>query len=122
MVSDDVWATMREYNRDYYGRDLTPEIRQALPDLTEITTFDGGVFVSKGNEFDLFVVPAKRGRWRIRSEITKFLRKLGAKHNSLIVNINEHNAKSLRLAKFFGFTEISRKDKIIQLESTSWAA
>ena len=121
MISDDLWMTIRNYMRDYCGYCPPNELRQALEQHTEIYVFDGGAFVARGNEFDLFVVPAKRGRWRIRSEITNYLRKMGKRYGTIVVKVSANNTPSLRLAKFFGFKETSRKDGFIRLESSSWA-
>ena len=120
MLSDDVWDVIK----DHYGYQETvggKSVRQYIEENAEITPFDGGVFVAVGNEFDLFVTPNKRGKWNIRSEGTKYLAKLAEKYDVAFVRINEDNLKSLRLAKFFGFTEVERNNGVISLEKKLWA-
>ncbi len=82
----------------------------------QITPFNGGAFVANGNEFDLFVVPEKRGKWNIRTIFTKYIDTLGEAHGTIIVKIYEDNNASLRLARFFGFNEVSRNNGLIRLE------
>jgi hypothetical protein len=119
-LADDVWDVIKTYLHDRMGFDATPEAREWMEENMEITPFDGGAFVAMGNEFDLFVVPEKRCKWRVREVIPKFLDKMSKRHDTMIVRIYEDNAPSLRLAKFFGFKEVSREDGLIRMENSSW--
>ena len=121
MISDDLWAVIVDYMREYYDVEATDALRDALEKHTQIKVFDGGAFIAINNEFDLFVVPAKRGRWRIRSEITQYLKDMAAVYGRMVVKISERNQPSLRLAKHFGFKEIGRENGFVRLENTSWA-
>jgi hypothetical protein len=117
---DDVWQVVEDYLLQRGG---SPDgLREWAEANLDITPFDGGAFISDGNEFDLFVVPERRGRWNIRGQVTKFLSTMGRKHGTLVARIDEDNLPSLRLAKHFGFREVGRDDGMIRLESTSWAA
>jgi hypothetical protein len=120
-MTDDTWAVIKKYQRDVAGRPVDDDLRYRLPNIAEITPFDGGAFVAIGNEFDLFVEESRQGRWNIRGEITHYLKARAARYGTLVVTIYESNLKSLRLARFFKFVEISRKDGKIRMESKSWA-
>jgi hypothetical protein len=115
-LADDVWQVIKDYVKERRGIDVPDEAREWSEQNLDITPFDGGAFIAHGNEFDLFVVPEKRGKWRIRSEITKYLDTLGKAHGTIIVKIYQDNRASLRLAHFFGFVEVSRDNDIIRLE------
>lgn len=115
-LPDDVWEVICDYLFKYRGIAAPAGLREWVEENVNITPFDGGAFISKGNEFDLFVVPEKRGRWRIRSEVTKFLTAMLKEHDKIVVGIYDDNQASLRLAKFFGFTEIGRENGMIRLE------
>jgi len=119
-LPDDVWQVIKDHLLKYKGYEAPDDLRDKLEKNTDIELFDGGVFVAVGNEFDLFVVPEKRGRWRIRSVLKNYLDKMGRTHGKIVVRINEHNMPSLRLARGFGFKEISRENGTIRLENESW--
>jgi hypothetical protein len=119
MLSDEVWQVIKDYLAKK-GIVCDDKAKKIIEDNTEITPFNGGVFIAVGNEFDVFVVPEKQGKWNIRGEITRYLAKMAEKHDIAIVRINEDNVKSLRLAKFFGFDEVERKDGIVILERKLW--
>lgn len=122
-LPDEVWEvivkTLVEYDGIYCP---SPELRRHIEKHTEITPFDGGVFIADGNEFDLFVVPEKRGKWRIRKEINAFLAKLAEKHSKAIVKIYPENKPSLRLAMGFGFEPVGIQGRQIVLERPLWVA
>ena len=120
MMNDEVWETIKTYLKERFGHVVSDNMRSVLEQKTRITAFDGGAFIASGNEFDLFVVPHKQGKWRIRSEITKYLMDMAKRYDTIVVKICEDNSKSLRLAKHFGFKEISRDDGMIRLEKQSW--
>ncbi len=115
-LPDEVWQVIKDHMLTYETREVPDELREILEQVANIELFDGGAFVSIGNEFDLFVVPEKRGRWRIRSTIGQYLDQMGRLHDRTIVRINEQNTPSLRLAQHFGFREIDRENGIIRLE------
>jgi hypothetical protein len=120
MLSDDVWDVIKHH----YGYQETvggKSVRQYIEENAEITPFDGGVFVAVGNEFDLFVTPNKRGKWNIRGEVNSYLANMAKRYDVAFVRINEDNLKSLRLAKFFGFTEVERNNGVVSLEKKLWA-
>jgi GNAT superfamily N-acetyltransferase len=119
-LPDDVWQVIKDHLLKYKGYEAPDDLRDKLEKNTDIELFDGGAFVAVGNEFDLFVVPEKRGRWRIRSVLKNYLDKMGRTHGKIVVRINEQNMPSLRLARGFGFKEISRENGTIRLENESW--
>lgn len=119
-LPDDVWQVIKDHLLKYKGYEAPDDLRDKLEKNTDIELFDGGAFIAVGNEFDLFVVPEKRGRWRIRSVLKNYLDKMGRTHGKIVVRINEHNMPSLRLARGFGFKEISRENGTIRLENESW--
>jgi hypothetical protein len=94
---------------DKLGVDSSDEAKQLVESLAVIRLFDGGVFIGYGNEIDLFVIPEKRGKWRIRSETTKFLNDMKQIHGKLVARIENDNLPSLRLAKHFGFVEYDKE-------------
>lgn len=115
-LADDVWQVIKDYIHQRRGVVVPNEAREWSEQNLEITPFDGGAFIAMGNEFDLFVVPEKRGKWNIRGEITKYLDTMAKAHDTIIVKIYEDNDASLRLARFFGFNEVSRNNGMIRLE------
>jgi len=119
-LTDDIWKVI--YDTAVKYDKITPSLnmRRYIEQNATITPFDGGVFVAVKNEFDLFVLPEKQGKWRIKSVITKYLSDMTDKYGALIVKIHENNHKSLRLAKFFGFKEVARLDGKITLERKPW--
>ena len=119
-LPDDVWQVIKDHLLKYKGYEAPDDLRDKLGQLTDIELFDGGAFLAKGNEFDLFVVPEKRGRWQIRTVLGNYLDKMGRTHGKIVVRINEQNMPSLRLARGFGFKEVSRENGTIRLENESW--
>ncbi len=115
-LPDDVWAVIVDYCKTYELPEATPLVRKFIEEETNIDLFDGGCFISYHNEFDIYVVPKKRGYWRIRSTGEDFLNKLGEKYGKVIARIDERNSASIRLAKFFGFREVNRSGSIIKME------
>jgi hypothetical protein len=115
-LPDDVWQVIRDHLRTYKGFEASDGLKGALEQNTQIELFDGGAFIAVGNEFDLFVVPEKRGRWRIRSVIGDYLDRMGRLHGKIVARIDERNTPSLRLARHFGFYEISRENGVVRLE------
>lgn len=121
-LADDVWQVIVDTLARFDGIECPPELREYVEERTQITPFDGGVFVADGNEFDLFVVPEKRGKWAIRKEINQFLAKLAQEHNKAIVKIYPENKSSMRLAKGFGFEPVGKQGRQIVLERALWVA
>lgn len=119
-LADDVWDVIKTYLHDRMGFDATQEARDWMEANMDITPFDGGAFVAMGNEFDLFVVPEKRCKWRIKTVGSKFLDKMFEHHDTMVIRIYEDNLPSIRLAGFFGFREVSREDGLIRMENSSW--
>lgn len=116
LLPDDIWAVIKDYLIRFKAYEASEDIRSLLEKHTEIEAFDGGVFIALGNEFDLFVLPEKRGRWRIRSIFGDYLYRMGCKHGKIVARIDERNTPSLRLARHFGFKEVSRCNGVIRLE------
>ena len=115
-LPNDVWQVVKDHLQTYKGFEAPDELKTALEQTAEIELFDGGAFIAVGNEFDLFVVPEKRGRWRIRSVFGNYLDRMGRTHGKIVARIDERNAPSLRLARHFGFHEVSRENGVIRLE------
>ena len=109
-LPDNVWQVIKHYYQ------ITDDLRSVIEEKAEIYLFDGGAFLSVGNEIDLFVIPEKRGCWRMRTEITKYLNTMNKRYGKIVERINECNNPSLRLAKHFGFNEISRENNVVRLE------
>lgn len=121
-LTDDIWQVICDHLLKYKGIVGNNDIRRYIEDNMEIIPFDGGVLVVKENEFDVFVVPEKRGKWRIRSTGETFFNNMAQKYDVAKASINKDNSKSLRLAKFFGFKEVHRDGDDIILERKLWAA
>lgn len=116
-LADDIWQVICETLSKYDGIDCNlPELKEYIEKNAQITVFNGGVFIADGNEFDLFVLTEKRGKWAIKKEITSFLAKLAEKHTKAVIKINERNQRSLRLAKFFGFERVRQEGLDIVME------
>ena len=111
-----MWQVVKDHLLRYKGYEAPDGLKTALEQNTDIELFDGGAFIAVGNEFDLFVVPEKRGRWRIRSVIGEYLDRMGRIHGKIVARIDERNTPSLRLARHFGFHEVSRENGVIRLE------
>ena len=123
-LPDDVWQVICDTLDKYDGLDCRnlPELREHVEEHAQITPFDGGVFIADGNEFDLFVVPDKRGKWAIRREINAFLAKLAQEYSKAIIKIYPENETSMRLALGFGFEPIAKEGRQIVLERPLWVA
>ena len=121
-LTDDIWQVICDHLLKYKGIVGNDDIKRYIEDNMEIIPFDGGVLVVKENEFDVFVVPEKRGKWRIRSTGEAFFNNMAQKYDVAKASINKDNSKSLRLAKFFGFKEVHRDGDDIILERKLWAA
>lgn len=122
-LPDDVWRVVLDTLERFDGiRCDSQELRSYVEENFSITLFDGGAFIADGNEFDLFVLPEKRGKWKIRKEISAFLAKLAQEHCKAIVKIYPENKPSLRLAKGFGFEPVGSYGRQIVLERPLWVA
>lgn len=122
-LADDVWKVIVDTLVKYDGIHCpSPELRRYIETHAEITPFDGGVFIADGNEFDLFVVPEKRGKWAIRKEINQFLAKLAQRHSKAVIKIYPENKTSMRLALGFGFDPVRKDGRQIVLERPLWVA
>ena len=123
-LADDVWKVICDTLDKYDGLDCRnlPGLREHVEKHAQITLFDGGVFIADGNEFDLFVVPEKRGKWAIRKEINAFLAKLAQEHSKAVIKIYPENKRSLRLAQGFGFEQVGKDGRQIVLERPLWVA
>lgn len=122
-LPDDVWQVVLDTLEKFDGIKIdSEELKSHVERLCEIRLFDGGAFICDGNEFDVFVIPEKRGKWAIRREIKKLLADLSKKHEKAIVKIHPDNVASLRLAVGFGFEPIGTQGRQIVLERALWAA
>ena len=115
-IPDPVWQVICDYLKKYRGIDAPIGLKEWAEQNCTVTLFDGGCFLSNGGEFDLFVVPEKRGRWRIRSTVQPFIDDLVSRHGSAKIGVYDDNFASLRLAHHFGFREVSRDGNMIRLE------
>lgn len=115
-LPDGVWQVIKDHLRTYKDIDAPDEFKAVLENHTNIELFDGGAFVAVGNEFDLFVVPEKRGRWRIRSVVSNYLDRMLHTHGKIVTRIDARNTTSLRLARHFKFYEVGRENGVIRLE------
>lgn len=114
-LPDDVWEVIREYLVKY-GSPIPHNLRETIEGCTDVHVFDGGALISMGNQFDLFVSSRKRGHWRIREVAKEFFDKMFRNHDTLVVKIYDNNISSIRLARHFGFKEVSRDNGMIRLE------
>jgi GNAT superfamily N-acetyltransferase len=122
-LPNEVWSVVLDTLDRFDGIQCdAPELREHVEEHCDITLFDGGAFIADGNEFDLFVVPEKRGKWRIRKEITAFLAKLAETHDRAVIKIYPENKPSLRLALGFGFEPVGKDGRQIVLERPLWVA
>ena len=121
-LTNEIWQVICDHLLKYKGIVGNDDIKRYIEDNMEIIPFDGGVLVVKENEFDVFVVPEKRGKWRIRSTGEAFFNNMAQKYDVAKASINKDNNKSLRLAKYFGFKEVHRDGDDIILERKLWAA
>lgn len=119
-ISDALWQVIYDTAVKYDKITPNKAMRQHIEQNADIVTFNGGAFIALGNEFDLYVLPEKQGKWRIRSVLNDYLTKMSDKYGTLVVKIHENNHKSLRLAKFFKFKEVSRIDGKLTLERKPW--
>jgi len=114
-MTDELWAVIADTMKKFNGLDDRMSNREALEAL-EVQYFDGGAFIAKGNEFDIFVTPEKRGKWPIKRLINAYVNNLIDKFGSAIVTIDERNKVSLRLALGFGFSPIEQHGTSVRLE------
>lgn len=121
-MQDAVWEVIAQTMHKFKGIEATPEHRKAIERLCRIEEFDGGAFVIRANEIDLFVVPDKRGRWATRGLLDRVVGGVIREYGSAQCAINENNGPSLRLAKRLGFQEVGREGSNIRLELKTWAA
>lgn len=116
-LSPEIWKVIADTLREYHGvNDIPAGVKEIIERDAEITCFDGGVFVAKGNEFDLFVLPERRGRWQIRSLVPAYIKQMKDKFGNVVVKIHERNRASLRLARWSGFKVVSKDGNFYRLE------
>jgi hypothetical protein len=115
-ISDDLWAVMADTMKRYRGIQCNAQHKEAVEKQAEIKAFDGGVWASVGNEIDLFVLPQKQAKWNVRKEVSQYLADMHKRYPVLVARINENNTRSLRLARFFGFKDVSKEGQEIRLE------
>lgn len=115
-IPDKIWQVIVDTEKKYGGFTPTDEHKKLVEEKADITSFDGGCFLSIGPEFDLFVLPERQGKWRIRGTINKFIGRILDEHGKAIVKINPGNKKSLRLALGFGFIPVGKDGEKITLE------
>lgn len=115
ILPDDVWRVVQTYYDDYLNLPLDDAAKLKIESVCEIHSFNGGVFISKDGEFDLFVLPEWRGKWKIRTILGEFLGMMTTRYGKAVATIHPCNIRSLRLAKGFGFnqTDIGENDMLI---------
>jgi hypothetical protein len=117
-ISDEVWQVIKDTYKKYDDWDVPDSMRETAIELFDIVEFDGGMFLSYENEFDLYVLPEKQAKWNVRRVFSNYLKEMHKKHDVIVVTINEKNTRSLRLAKGFGFKEVDNNEGVITLEHT----
>lgn len=105
-IPDDIWLMMQDYYDQYFGMQLGADERENIENVCEVRPFNGGAFITLNEEFDLFVIPEMRGKWRIRTIFTNFINEMVARYGRVVATIHPCNYPSLRLAKGFGFKQI----------------
>lgn len=115
-IGDDLWAVMVDTMKRYRGIECNVQHKEAVERQAEIKSFNGGAWVSVGNEIDLFVLPKKQAKWNVRKEVSQYLADMHKRYPILVARINENNTRSLRLARFFGFKDVSKEGQEIRLE------
>jgi hypothetical protein len=117
-ISDGLWNVICMSMKEHWKMDCNEEVRKELEKRAEIQLFNGGAFIALENEFDLFVLPEKQGKWNIRGELTNYIQKMTDKYGTIVVRVGENNCRALRLANKFGFKKVSVEDGIVRLERT----
>lgn len=120
-IPQDVWEVIKETEEKYRGTRLTIMEKEKVEKEAKITLFDGGCFLSLGPEFDLFVIPERRGKWKIKKTISEYVGGLLKEYGFARVEINRRNTASLRLALWFGFIPVSENGDWSTLEVRKWA-
>jgi GNAT superfamily N-acetyltransferase len=119
-VRDEVWAVVCETMRRYKGVELSEAHRQAVESTCRLVEFDGGAFVIKGCEVDLFVTSDRRKRWATRRLLNDVVGGLVKEHGKAVCRVHKDNADSLDFAKRLGFAEVGRQNDVIELEVSQW--
>lgn len=119
-LSDDVWAVVQDTMRRFKGWELNDSHRQLVEAQCEVIPFDGGAFVIRGCEVDLFVTPEKRGRWATRSLLDRVFGGLIRTHGKATCSVHPDNGVCLRFVRRLGFVEVSRTEQSVRLEMTQW--
>lgn len=122
-LPDAVWEVICDTLAKFDGIECrSPELREYIETHAQITLFDGGAFIADGNEFDLFVVPERQAKWRIRKEISAYLATMAKRYDKALVRIYPENSRSLRLALGFGFEPVGNDGRQMVLEKKLWVA
>lgn len=114
MLTTKIKEVINKYIKQYRGITVDDEFFNKLLQL-EITTFDGGIFIARDDELDIFVEEERRGKWKIRSICEDYLRKKHEEYDILYAHVFADNHASLRLVTHFGFIEESRNGDMIKL-------
>jgi len=116
-IHDDLWAVISETEMKYRGKHISQAEREMVEKKATVTLFDGGCFLSYGPEFDLFVLPERRGKWKIRGTIRSFVDTMIEKYGYAKVKIHKKNKVSMRLAIGFKFMPVADDGSFITLEA-----
>lgn len=118
-LTDAQWGVIESYLIKYNA--VSADTRDLINTHCLIFEFDGGIFITHNEEFDLFVLPEKRGRWKIRTVCNEFLDYMRRTYGKAVAKIYKDNLPSLRIAKHFQFAEKGRDGNLIRMEKI-WAA
>jgi hypothetical protein len=119
-MTDEVWEVISQTIERYKGITATAEHRRVIESLCSIEPFNGGAFVIRGNEIDLFVTPQRRGRWATRGLLDRVIGGVIRSHGSAICAIHKDNAASISLARRLGFTEFAQEGDVYKLRAKIW--
>lgn len=104
------WGVIKKYLEATFAEEPEEEVRRKLETEYEVTPFDGGVFLSQGAEFDLFVDEDRRGKWNAEVVLTQFLQEMHRKYGKAVAVIREDNIACLKLAMKFNFEIVGRDE------------
>jgi len=118
-ISDPIWGTICETLSLYDGIDDYPGLREFVESKFELWGFPGGMFIVDGKEFDLYVEPARRGRWRMRETMLEFFKMMFDRHGSAAAKIHRENLRSIGFAIVSGMISAGLDGNKIILEASN---
>lgn len=115
-LSDDIWQVICDTHKQYNNLVLSNKTRRIIEERAFIKEFDGGVFITIGDEMDLYVLPERWGKWNINKELNDYFEEMKERFDKVKITINKNNEKCLRLAKHYNFVEVGTEDDDILME------